>query len=106
MESFPQLTSSLKQAQSRALSLSTNFARLMRLVLEEEMDIVDKEIAQIKHGSNQALKHNYKEAMAEYDEKMKIATARRIAVKDEIDIRFAAMVSAEWSQFKVPIHPH
>jgi hypothetical protein len=105
MESLPQLTVSLKLAQSRASSLSTNFQRLLRLVLDEELDALDREIAQVKNGSHETIKAKQREALAECDEKEKIAKTRLIATENEIDVRFAAMVDAEWSRFKVRAVP-
>lgn len=100
-ESLSQLNASLKDSQSRASSLSTNFTQLMRLVLEMELEAVDKEIAQVKNGSNKALKIKYQEADDEYEKKQKFAEAKRTAVENEIDVRFGAMVGLEWSKFKV-----
>jgi hypothetical protein len=101
-ESLSSLTISLKAAQSRAATLSTNFARLMRLFLADELESVDREIAQVKNGSNDELKSKYKEALVECESKQRIAKARLIAAENEIDIRFGAMVETNWSTFNVP----
>jgi hypothetical protein len=101
-ESLSSLTISLKAAQSRAATLSTNFARLMRLFLADELESVDREIAQVKNGSNDELKSKYKEALVECESKQRIAKARLIAAENEIDIRFGAMVETDWSTFNVP----
>jgi hypothetical protein len=101
MESLPQLSSSLKLAQSRASTLSTNFSRLMRLVLDDELESLDREIAQVKNGSHQPLRLIYKRAEAERDAKKQRANARLVAAEHEIDIRFGAQTDAEWQQFKV-----
>ena len=101
MESLSQLTSSLKLAQSRASSLTANYARLMRLVLDDELETLDKQIAQVRNGSYEPLKVKYKKAFNECERKKQIAKARLIASETEIDIRFAAMVESEWSQFNV-----
>jgi hypothetical protein len=104
-ETLPQLTSSLKLAQSRASSLSTNFSRLMRLVLDEELEAIDREISQVKNGSYQPLKDKYREASQECETKKQIAKARLIAAEHEIDIRFGANVETEWQQFRVITPP-
>lgn len=101
LESISQLTSSLKLAQSRAASLSTNFARLMRLVLDEELESLDQEIAQVKNGTYEPLEMKFTEAFEECGAKKQIAKARLIYAENEIDIRFAAMVESEWTQFNV-----
>ena len=101
MESLPQLTSLLKEAQARASSLSTNFTRLMRLFLDEELDVVDREIAQVKNGSDQSLKNKHRELLADFEEKKRIAQARRARSKHEITLRFAATIDAQWSRFRV-----
>ena len=102
MESLSQLSSSLKLAQSRASTLSTNFSRLMRLVLDDELESLDREIAQVRNGNHQALKLTWKGAEVERDAKKRRANARLVAAEHEIDIRFGAQVDAEWQQFKVP----
>jgi hypothetical protein len=102
LESLSQLTSSLKLAQSRATSLSANFARLMRLVLDEELESLDQEIARVKNGTYEPLKMKFTEALEECGAKKQVAKARLIAAEHEIDIRFAAMVESEWTQFNVP----
>ena len=102
-ETLSQLTASLKVAQSRASSLSTNFARLMRLVVEEELDSVNREISQIKKGHYKSLGNQFNEAETTWETKKRIARARLIAAENEIDIRSDAMVGAEWSKFKVQI---
>lgn len=101
LESISQLTSYLKLAQSRAASLSTNFARLMRLLRDDELEALDKQIAQVRNGSYSPLKVKYQEALDECERKKRIAKARLIASKTEIDVRFGAMVESEWSQFNV-----
>ena len=100
-ESLSQLSSSLKLAQSRASTLSTNFSRLMRLVLDDEFDTLDREIAQVRNGSHPGLKVIWKGAEAERDAKRRRANARLVAAEHEIDIRFGAQIDAEWQQFKV-----
>jgi hypothetical protein len=105
-ETLPQLTSSLKLAQSRASSLSTNFSRLMRLVLDEELEAIDREIAQVKNGSYELLKDKYREASEECETKKQIAKARLIAAEHEIDIRFGANVDTEWQHFRVITPPN
>jgi hypothetical protein len=101
IESLSQLTSSLKLAQSRASSLSTNYARLMRLVRDDELEMLNKQIAQVRNGSYEPLREKYKEALEECERKKQIAEARLVAAETEIDVRFAAMVECEWSQFNV-----
>ena len=76
----------------------------MRLVLDEEMECLDREIAQVRNGSYEPLKIKYKEALEECDVKQQIAKARLIATENEIDIRFGAMVESEWAQFNVLSH--
>src|SRR5947207_7708252 len=105
MESLSQLTSSLKLAQSRASSLSANYARLMRLVLDDELETLGKQIAQVRNGSYEPLKVKYKEALEECERKKQFAKARLIASETEIDIRFAAMAESEWSQYNVVHRP-
>lgn len=100
-ESLVHLTASLKSAQSRAATLSTNFARLMRLFVDDELENLDRHIAQVKNGSNDTLKANYKEALAECESKQRIAKSRLIAAENEIDIRFGAMIETEWSHYNV-----
>src|ERR1700676_5344877 len=102
-ESLATLTTSLKSAHSRAAELSTNFARLMRLVLDDELETVDREIAQVKNGSYEALKGKYKEALGECEEIQRRAKAKLIAAENEIDVRFGAQVEMEWSTFNVPL---
>jgi hypothetical protein len=101
LESISQLNTSLKLAQARAASLSTNFARLMRLVLDEELDAIDREITQVKKGNSKALESIFKEAESEWEAKKRIGRSRLIRASDEIDIRFGATVSAEWTKFRV-----
>ena len=101
IESLSQLTSSLKLAQSRASSLSMNYARLMRLVRDDELETLDKQIAQVRNGSYEPLREKYKEALEECERKKQIAKARLFAAETEIDVRFAAMVESEWSRFNV-----
>lgn len=100
-ESLSQLTTSLKLAQSRASSLSTNFARLMRLLRDDEVETLDKQIAQVRKGSYEPLRVKYKEALEECERKKQIARAKLVAAETEIDVRFGAMVESEWSQFNV-----
>lgn len=104
MESISLLNDSLRVAQTRAASLSTNFARLMRLVVDDELDVLDRQIAQIRNGSHETLRTKYKEALAECERKRSIARSRLVAAETEIDIRFQAMAEAEWSQFNVIPH--
>lgn len=100
-ESLEQLTTSLKSAQSRAKSLSANFARLMHLVLDEEIEAVDRDIALVKAGKYEPLNAKDGEAEKERDVKKRIANARLVKAEHEIDIRFGAMVDAEWKKFTV-----
>jgi hypothetical protein len=101
LESLSQLTTSLKLAQSHTTTLSTNFARLMRLLVDDELEAMDRQIAQVRNGSYDTLRTKYKEALAECENKRRIARSRLVAAETEIDIRFQAMVDTEWSQFKV-----
>ena len=73
----------------------------MRLVLDEELEAIDREIAQVKNGSYALLKDKYREASQECETKKQIAKARLIAAEHEIDIRFGANVDTEWQQFRV-----
>jgi len=104
IETLDQLTTSLKSAQIRAKSLSANFGRLMRLVLDEEIEAVERDIALVKTGRHYALRVNEEDAEAEREAKKRITKARRVAAEHEIDIRFGAMVDAEWQRFKVCNH--
>jgi hypothetical protein len=104
MESLSELNESLRLAQTRATTLSTNFARLMRLVVDDELDVLDRQIAQVRNGSHDTLKTKYKEALAECERKRSIARFRLVAAETEIDIRYQAMAEAEWQQFNVHLH--
>lgn len=104
MESLSELSESLRLAQTRATTLSTNFARLMRLVVDDELDVLDRQIAQVRNGSHDTLKTKYKEALAECERKRRIAQFRLVAAETEIDIRYQAMAEAEWQQFNVYFH--
>lgn len=73
----------------------------MRLFLDEELDIVDKEIAQVKNGSDQGLKNKYRDLLADFEEKKRVAQARRTKSKHEINLRFAVTIDAQWSRFRV-----
>ena len=73
----------------------------MRLVLDEELEAIDREIAQVKNGGYELLKDKYREASEECETKKQIAKARSIAAEHEIDIRFGANVDTEWQQFRV-----
>jgi len=106
MEFLPELEESLKEAQSRAKTLSTNFAQLMRLVQQEELEAVDREITQVRSGTHEALKEKYKEALRESERKKSIARSRLIYAEHEIDSRFQGMVDIQWSQFKVRFDGH
>jgi hypothetical protein len=101
MESLSELNSSLKAAQSRISRISSNYSRLMRLVLDEELEILGREIAQVKNGSYEPLKMKYREALTQCEANQERARKRLVTVEHEIDTRFAAMVDAEWSQFNV-----
>jgi len=101
MESLTDLNASLELSQSRISTLSTNYSRLMRLVLDEELEIIDREIAQVKSGSYERLRMKYKEALKECEAKQERARHRLVAAEHEIDIRFGAMIETEWSQFHV-----
>jgi predicted ATPase with chaperone activity len=103
-ESLEELTTSLKSAQYRAKSLSANFARLMRLVLDEEIEGVERDIADVKAGRYNALKVTEADATKEWEVRKRIAKARLTAAEREIDIRFAASVDAEWQKYKVSKH--
>jgi uncharacterized protein involved in exopolysaccharide biosynthesis len=100
-ESLTELNASLKLAQSRKSTLSTNYARLLRLVLDDELEIVDREIAQIRNGTYEPLRKEYREALEACEAKYARAKYRRVATEHEIDTRFGAMIEAEWSQFHV-----
>ena len=78
----------------------------MRLVRDDELETLDKQIAQVRNGSYEPLRAKYKEALAECERKKQIAKARLIAAETEIDVRFAAMVGSEWSQFNVLFIPN
>jgi len=104
MESLPELEESLKEAQSRAKTLSSNFAQLMRLVQQEELEAVDRELAQIRNGNHEALKEKYKEALHQSEQKKSIARSRLIHAEHEIDTRFQAMTEIQWGQFRVRFH--
>jgi hypothetical protein len=100
-ETLFQLNNSLKAAQSRASSLCTNYTQLMRLVLKEEVEAVERDINQIKKGHHKVLEDRYGDASLEWEMKKKRAQTRLIAAENEIDIRFGAMIDAEWSKYKV-----
>jgi len=101
LESLEMLTNTLKSAQSRAKSLSANFARLMRLVLDEEIEACDKDIVACKAGLLQALKEKEVELQTERETRKAIARSRLVRSEHEIDGRFEAMVDAEWQRFRV-----
>jgi hypothetical protein len=101
VESLSQLSSSLKLAQSRASALSTNYSRLIRILLHDELDNLDREIAQVRNGTHKPLKLTWKTLEANRDAKKRIANAKLVAAEHEIDIRFGAQIDAEWQQFKV-----
>jgi hypothetical protein len=105
MESLSQLSLSLKLSQSRASVLSANYSRLMRILLQDELDNLDREIAQVRNGTYQPLKVSWKALEANRDAKKRIANARLVAAEHEIDIRFSAQIDAQWQQFKVPSAP-
>lgn len=73
----------------------------MRLVLDEELEILDREIAQVRSGNYETLRAKYREALAECEAKQERARLRLVAVEHEIDNRFGAMVETQWSQFHV-----
>jgi hypothetical protein len=73
----------------------------MRLVLDDELETVYRELSQIRSGSNDVLKTKYREALMECETKQRIAKSKLIAAENEIDIRFGAMIETEWSQFNV-----
>src|SRR5947207_13516163 len=75
-ESLSQLTSSLKAAQARVSSLSTNVSRLGRLVLDDDLERLDQEIAQVREETYAPLKRKYTEALEEYERKKRISKAR------------------------------
>ena len=101
VESLSQLSSSLKLAQSRASALSANYSRLIRILLHDELDNLDREIAQVRNGTHKPLKLTWKTLEANRDAKKRIANAKLVAAEHEIDIRFGAQIDAEWQQFKV-----
>lgn len=73
----------------------------MSLLRDDEVETLDKQIAQVRNGSYEPLRVKYKEALEERERKKQIAQAKLIAAEKEIDIRFSAMVESEWSQFNV-----
>ena len=73
----------------------------MRLVLDDEIDSLEREIAQVRNETYEPLNMKYKEAFEECGVRKQIAKTRLIAAENEIDIRFAAMVQSEWTQFDV-----
>jgi len=76
----------------------------MRLVLDEEIEAVERDIALVKRGRHEALRVTEEDAEREQEAKKRITKARRVAVEHEIDIRFGAMVDAEWQKFRVCNH--
>jgi hypothetical protein len=77
----------------------------MRLVLDDEIDSLEREIAQVRNETYEPLKMKYKEALEECGVRKQIAKTRLITAETEIDIRFAAMVQSEWTQFNVTPSP-
>ena len=73
----------------------------MRLVLDDELEDIERQIARIKNGSYDLLKDKYRDALRDSETKKQIAKARLIAAEHEIDIRFGALVDTEWQQFRV-----
>jgi hypothetical protein len=78
----------------------------MRLVLDEELEACDKDIAACKAGTLSALKEKEGELEVEKETKKRIARARLIRAEHEIDGRFEAMIDAEWQHFRVPLPLH
>jgi hypothetical protein len=76
----------------------------MRLVLDEELEACEKDIAACKAGTLSALKDKEGELQVERETKKAIARARLIRSEHEIDRRFEAMIDAEWQRYRVSPH--
>jgi hypothetical protein len=103
VESLSQLTDTLKESQARAASLSTNYSRLMRLIVDEELSSLDREIARARAGNHGSLQEKHRQLSEECNAKKEIAKNRLFAAEHEIDRRFEAMIIAEWNRFNVCI---